>query len=900
MKYELIDSYKNTALSPSDVGDLHNNIRITFVDGPKVNITGDIPLEYSVDFIDLDRSVVAYSTTIKNNMWCANNTKYFTNWKVVVKVDGSIVKEEILLLENKPVKVVLDTQSIGDLIAYIGAVNQFQLKHKCKLHCVVFNEELRNIFTNTYKNLTFSGVNERDEDYYAAYKIGWFTDWHGRALKSPQVMSLANISSSILGLGFAEFKPTLKFKRATSGKKYVCIGTQSTAQFKYWNNPTGWSEVVKYLKSLGYEVWCIDKFSVFGNPDYPMNKMPEGVVDMTGDYTIEDRLSQLSGADFFIGISSGLSWLAWSAGIPVILISGIGDFWTEFFTPHRVINHSVCNSCTNDTAHVFDKGNWMYCPRKKDFECSKQIGSDVVIKEIDMLRSNFYRTMHSEFCWDGNATDERFLLYREIFSQNIYERILKIEPGDVVVDIGAHIGAFTYIAAKKRPKRLIAVEPSSIRMDVLKHNLKNHSVTYVKKGISKKEETIKDGLVFWRVVEDLETITFDTLLKQCNLTKIDFLKIDCEGGEYSVFTEKNFDWISKNIKKIAGEWHLDDGGTMEEFRNFRDNFLTRLKKYEVYSIDGVDIKWDLFNEHFLDYYEHIVIHIDNSDTFIPLNTTPVSITREDRQGNPLITDPSFYGDMFNLSGKVAVVTGAGGHLGSAMCMGLVSHGAKVYALGRDVEKIKAKLHTSDNYRKENIIPIACDVTNTQQVETVLNEIGTIDLLVNNAFNEKRKPFEELTDADWKNGMDAILTQQFVCSKAVLPKMAERGSGNIINIASIYGSIAIDQRAYQTVPSSTTFYCAAKAASIQLTKELAVQYADKGIRINSISPGHFPKPPSDPTKANPRYVQGLSDMVPMRRVGCADEVAGAAVFLASEASSYITGHNLVIDGGRTIW
>jgi gluconate 5-dehydrogenase len=131
-------------------------------------------------------------------------------------------------------------------------------------------------------------------------------------------------------------------------------------------------------------------------------------------------------------------------------------------------------------------------------------------------------------------------------------------------------------------------------------------------------------------------------------------------------------------------------------------------------------------------------------------------------------------------------------------------------------------------------------------------------------------------------------------------MATVGNGCVINIASIYGSIGIDQRAYKVVPSSTVFYCAAKAGVIQMTKELAVQYADKGVRINCISPGHFPKPPSDPTKGNPQYVDGLASMVPMRRVGCADEVAGAVVFLASNASSYVTGHNLVVDGGRTVW
>jgi autotransporter strand-loop-strand O-heptosyltransferase len=902
-------------LSPTDVGDIHNNIRISFVDGPKVNITGDIPEEYTVDFIDLDKNSITYSTTIKNNMWCADNTKYFVNWKVVVKLGSTVVKEEKLTLENKPVKVVLDTQSIGDLIAYIGAVNEFQFKHKCQLHCVVFSEVMRNIFIENYKNISFSGVNERDEDYYAAYKIGWFSNWQGRARRNPQHMCLANIASDILGFGMVDFKPTFAFDRSKKhgDKKYVCIGMQSTAQFKYWNNKTGWDEVVRYLKQLGYEVWCIDRHSSYGSKE-SMNYMPRGAVDKTGDFPLEVRMEQLSGADFFIGLSSGLSWIAWTVGIPVILISGVGDRFTEFFTPHRVINKSVCHGCTNDDTTKFDKGNWMYCPRKKNFECTTQISSEMVIKEIDKLQTPFYRNTIHKFQWGSRVTTgQKELLYREIFLDNVYESMFEVQDGDIVMDIGAHVGAFSCGAFRKKPKLVVAVEPSAIRSEVLKKNLEGLPVIVVNKGVSKEPQFIKDGLVYDCVVEDFTTAPLLDIMAEAKIDKIDFMKIDCEGGEYDIFTVENRDWIMKNVKKVAGEWHLEDEPRTEAFRKFRDTYLVTINNYEVRSVDGVDIKWDLFNEHFLEYYEEILIYMDNrpSDEIaaekqkkvsLVVNTPPPKIDNspEARQSTKLITDPSFYNNLFNLKGKTAVVTGAGGHLGASICMGLVAQGAKVYAIGRDVSKIKDKLLTAENFLKDNIIPTVCDVTDRSQFQSVIDNIGDVDILVNNAFNEKRKPFEQLTDADWSTGMDNILTQQFMCCQVVLPKMTKKNYGNIINIASIYGMIGIDQRAYQVVPSSTAFYCAAKAASIQLTKELAVQYADKGIRVNCISPGHFPKPPADAANANPQYVRGLSDMVPMKRVGCADEIAGGAVFLASDASSYVTGHNLIIDGGRTIW
>ena len=136
------------------------------------------------------------------------------------------------------------------------------------------------------------------------------------------------------------------------------------------------------MNSLGYEVVCIDKNSSYGI-EGNMNYMPEGCVDKTGDLPLEDRINDLFHCEFFIGLGSGLSWLAWACGKPVIMISGFSADYAEFSSPYRVINKDVCNSCWNDTSCKFDSSNWMWCPREKNFECSKKISFEMVKEKID-------------------------------------------------------------------------------------------------------------------------------------------------------------------------------------------------------------------------------------------------------------------------------------------------------------------------------------------------------------------------------------------------------------------------------------------------------------------------------------------------------------------------------------
>lgn len=207
-------------------------------------------------------------------------------------------------------------------------------------------------------------------------------------------MTMQKIVCDQIGVDYKELIPKIKHSNKYSfnkKKKYVCISVHSTAQMKYWNNSKGWDKVVRFLKKSGYDVYVIDKDEVFGTKE-KWNKIPEGAINETGDYPIEYRIQQIKNCDFFIGLSSGLSWLAWALGKKVVLISGCTQDYNEFTSNvHRVINKNVCHGCLNDETIDNKKGiltNWFYCPRNKDFECTKQILPEDVIEKINIIINN--------------------------------------------------------------------------------------------------------------------------------------------------------------------------------------------------------------------------------------------------------------------------------------------------------------------------------------------------------------------------------------------------------------------------------------------------------------------------------------------------------------------------------
>jgi FkbM family methyltransferase len=345
---------------------------------------------------------------------------------------------------------------------------------------------------------------------------------------------------------------------------------------------------------------------------YMGNNYPKGVTIYKGG-NLQEVINDLSTCEFFIGLGSGLSWLAWACELPVVLISGFSEKWAETtLDTYRVINENVCHGCFN--SERLDAGDWNWCPHHKgterQFECSKQITSEMVINKIKKIMNKKMNDLKvSDFDWGKNSEWYVKAAKEEIFDGNTYERFFKVEEGDIVVDLGASLGPFTYSILPSNPKQCYVVEPLSYQIGVLHKNVGRDNVRIIQGAITDKK---KIEISWDNISESVPTFTFKEFLDENEITKIDFLKCDCEGGEYDVFQPSNIEFL-KTIPKIVTEFHMrvDENFHNCKFRWFRDNILPQFNNYQVFSVDGVDIKWDLWNDHFLDWYCEVIIYIDN-------------------------------------------------------------------------------------------------------------------------------------------------------------------------------------------------------------------------------------------------------------------------------------------------
>lgn len=273
-------------------------------------------------------------------------------------------------------------------------------------------------------------------------------------------------------------------------------------------------------------------------------------------------------------------------------------------------------------------------------------------------------------------------------------------------------------------------------------------------------------------------------------------------------------------------------------------------------------------------------------------------------------------DLFCLKGKVALITGAGGLLGPKHAEAILDFGGSVILTDYHIEKVREqanlliKKYEKNIYDNQRIFYAKMDVTNKNDIEYVFN-MYPVDILINNAAKDPKitkeggltpeSRFETMTFDYWQQGIDAIINGTFLCSQAACNQMLKSGGGVILNISSDLGIIAPDQRIYrkeglpeemQNVKPIT--YSAAKWAIVGMTKYLAVYFAKNNIRVNCLSPtGVYNNHPED-------FVQKLSSIIPVGRMADIEEYKGAIAFLCSDASSYMTGENMVIDGGKTIW
>ncbi len=252
---------------------------------------------------------------------------------------------------------------------------------------------------------------------------------------------------------------------------------------------------------------------------------------------------------------------------------------------------------------------------------------------------------------------------------------------------------------------------------------------------------------------------------------------------------------------------------------------------------------------------------------------------------------------FDLKGKVAVVTGGYGHLGQALSLGLLETGAKVIVAGRK----KTEFARVFGSKKKDVFFEEIDISSTASIKSGFKQIVTkyrsLDVLVNNAFYSAGNFPDVMSDEEWALGIDGTLNSVFRCVREVIPHMKRSRSASIINISSMYGVVVPDFKIYEDHPQyfNPPNYGVAKAGVIQLTRYYANFLAGQNIRVNCISPGAFPAE----RKQNKEFVKKLLSKIPLKRIGHPDDLKGAVVFLASQASSYMTGQNLVIDGGWTI-
>ncbi|MBT3268895.1 SDR family oxidoreductase [Candidatus Poribacteria bacterium] len=250
-------------------------------------------------------------------------------------------------------------------------------------------------------------------------------------------------------------------------------------------------------------------------------------------------------------------------------------------------------------------------------------------------------------------------------------------------------------------------------------------------------------------------------------------------------------------------------------------------------------------------------------------------------------------DRFRLDGRVALVTGGSKGLGEAMALGLAEAGAKVVVTSRHADECEETAQRIIDATGGDILALEGDVTDKAQVEAnvadTLAHFGQIDILVNNAGTNVRTGTIDLPLEDWQRIVDVNLTGPFICAQACLPHMVERRYGRIINLSSIFGAVGFPSRSP---------YTATKGGLLNITRAWALEFANDGITVNAICPGPFDTPMNRPLRDDPVAYQTFVSKIPMGRWGDLEELSSVAVFLASEASSYVTGSALFVDGGWT--
>jgi len=267
--------------------------------------------------------------------------------------------------------------------------------------------------------------------------------------------------------------------------------------------------------------------------------------------------------------------------------------------------------------------------------------------------------------------------------------------------------------------------------------------------------------------------------------------------------------------------------------------------------------------------------------------------------------------MFNLKGKTAIITGASGFLGKSMCEALLQYNCNIEIYGRGLKMLKFAENLQDRYRRNKVSARIVDLYNEKEFKEQLKESikdnKKIDILINNAFdfskdtgfNDNSGRFENMNKEIFMKGMESGLYWAFLATQIIGEQMKKQKSGSIINISSMYGHVSPDPLLYEeTETFNPPIYSIVKSGLFGLTKYTASFYGKYNIRCNSISPGAFPNTTGE-NKPNEKILDRLIKKIPLGRVGNPEDLKGAIIFLASDASEYVTGTDIKVDGGFAI-
>jgi len=251
--------------------------------------------------------------------------------------------------------------------------------------------------------------------------------------------------------------------------------------------------------------------------------------------------------------------------------------------------------------------------------------------------------------------------------------------------------------------------------------------------------------------------------------------------------------------------------------------------------------------------------------------------------------------MFNLTGKVAIVTGGYQGIGRGIAEGLAEAGSDLVICARSYDRCVDACSEIEKLGVKTL-PIRCDISKAEEVKKLVsetaNEMGRIDILVNNAgVGGSEKPIIEMSDEDWDHAVNIDLRGAFLCAREAAKEMIKQGGGKIINVSSIAGFIAM---------TNMSAYCASKGGLLQLTKVMALEFIGYNIQVNALCPGYFLTPLNRTFFESEVGQRIIRKNIPMGRLGNPEELKGTAIYLASSATDFMTGSAIVIDGGQLLW